>query len=296
MVVSGAAFIAVDWGTTNRRAYAIGAGGAVIDTVRDERGVLAVPRAAFAAEVAALRARFGDVPVLCAGMIGSTRGWVDVPYLSCPARLGDLAAALHWVEPGRTAIVPGLSLELDDRVDVMRGEEVQLLGAVAIGMVPGDALLCQPGTHCKWARMRGGAVVDFRTTMTGELFALLKAHSLLGDFLQGPVGDENAFAEGLAMARAGTLLSSLFRERAAVVLGRRDPASVAARVSGLLIGTDVGEQRLAKGERVHIPADAVLGHLYAAAVRGAAGEPVVLDSHAAFVAGINAIWEAASER
>lgn len=291
MVVNGPAFIAIDWGTTNRRAYAITADGAVIETVRDDRGVLAVPREAFAREVAEIRARLGDLPVLCAGMVGSTRGWVDVPYRACPAGLPALAEGLVWVEPGRTAIVPGLSVNAEGRGDVMRGEEVQLLGAVAAGLAPADALLCQPGTHCKWARVHGGSVTDFRTAMTGEMFALLKGHSLLGDFLKGAVVDGPAFREGLALAQESRLLSNLFGERAAVVLGRRGVDEVAARVSGLLIGTDVCEQGLAAEEEVHILADAALGELYAAAMTAAGGKPLLLDSHAAFAAGITAIWK-----
>ena len=291
MVVNDPAFIAIDWGTTNRRAYAITADGAVIETVRDDRGVLAVPREAFAREVAEIRARLGDLPVLCAGMVGSTRGWVDVPYRACPAGLRALAEGLVWVEPGRTAIVPGLSVNAEGRGDVMRGEEVQLLGAVAAGLAPADALLCQPGTHCKWARVHGGSVTDFRTAMTGEMFALLKGHSLLGDFLKGAVVDGPAFREGLALAQESRLLSNLFGERAAVVLGRRGVDEVAARVSGLLIGTDVREQGLAAEEEVHILADAALGELYAAATTAAGGKPLLLDSHAAFAAGITAIWK-----
>lgn len=292
MVVSVPAFIAIDWGTTNRRAYAIAADGAVIDTIRDDKGVLAVPRDAFAGEVAAIRARLGDLPILCAGMVGSTRGWVDVPYRECPADLAALADRLVWVEPERTAIVPGLSMIADGRSDVMRGEEVQLLGAVAAGLAPADALLCQPGTHCKWARVRGGSVTGFRTAMTGEMFALLKAHSLLGDFLTGAVADGPAFREGLALAQDDRLLSNLFGERAGVVLGRRDVGETAARVSGLLIGTDVREQALVAGEKVYVLADPALGDLYAAAVTVAGGSPVLLDSHAAFAAGITAIWKA----
>jgi 2-dehydro-3-deoxygalactonokinase len=291
MVVNPPIFIAIDWGTTNRRVYAIAADGAVVETARDEKGVLALAREAFAAEVAGIRAAMGDLPVLCAGMVGSTRGWVDVPYLACPADLRALAEGVVWVEPGRTAIIPGLSVSNEGRADVMRGEEVQLLGAVAAGLAPADALLCQPGTHCKWARIRDGRVDDFRTAMTGEIFALLKSHSLLGDFLGGTVTPGPAFRDGLALAKDRRLLSNLFGERASVVLGYRTAQEVAARVSGLLIGTDVMEQQFSQGEGVYVLADVALGELYSAAVSGCGGAPVLLDSHKAFVAGITAIWK-----
>lgn len=286
------AFLAIDWGTTNRRVYAIDADGAVIATERDDRGVLAIAPGQFASELAGIRQRFGDRPVLCAGMVGSVRGWVDVPYLPCPADLGALARTLHWVEP-RTAIVPGLSIVDGGRGDVMRGEEVQLLGSVPAGLAPSDALLCQPGTHCKWAWIADGRVDRFRTTITGEMFALLRAHSLLADFLKGEVADGAAFREGVAAAGDATLLTRLFGVRADGLLGLRAREDSAAFVSGLLIGSDVREQALAPGQAVHVLADPALGSLYATAISLAGGRAVRVDSQAAFVAGITALWRMA---
>ena len=115
------AYIAVDWGTTNRRAYLIDAGGAVLDTVRDDRGVLAIERSDYPREVAALRERLGALPVIAAGMIGSTRGWVDAPYVPAPADLAALVAARADVPGEDVAIVPGVCLT-GARSDVMRGE------------------------------------------------------------------------------------------------------------------------------------------------------------------------------
>ncbi|AUW57710.1 2-oxo-3-deoxygalactonate kinase [Sphingobium sp. SCG-1] len=290
MVVSDPAFIAIDWGTTNRRAYAIGNDGTVIETIRDNKGVLSVLREDFARELAAIRTQLGDVPVLCAGMVGSTRGWTEAPYAPCPAGIDALVEGLVWVERGRTAIVPGVASHVG-RGDVMRGEEVQLLGAVAAGLAPADALLCQPGTHCKWARMREGRIADFRTAMTGEIFSLLRQHSLLGDFLQDDVVDGPLFRDGLALAVENRLLSDLFGERAAVVLQLRDATDVASRVSGLLIGSDVREQAIRPEEAVYILADPLLGQLYATAIAAAEGRPVMVDSHTAFLAGITAIWD-----
>ncbi|TPG43464.1 2-dehydro-3-deoxygalactonokinase [Sphingomonas koreensis] len=294
--MSTADFIAVDWGTTNRRAYLIDRDGTVLATERDDRGVLAIAAGGFAQEAAAIRNRLGDLPMLCAGMVGSVRGWIDAAYLPCPVDETALAAALGWVEPGRTAIVPGVSVAEEERSDVMRGEEVQLLGALAAGLAPSDALLCQPGTHCKWARMEHGRIARFRTTMTGEIFALLKKHSLLADFLGGPVSDGPAFRTGLAAARNGALLGDLFGQRAGVLLGRIDRADVVAHVSGLLIGNDVREQAIAPGETVYLLADPALGPLYAAAIEVAGGAVVLIDSHAAFVAGVTRIWRLYHDR
>ncbi len=285
------AFIAVDWGTTNRRAYRI-EDGIVVVTERDGLGVTSVPREKFSDEIAGLRSRLGDLPMLCAGMVGSVRGWVDVPYLPCPADLAKLASALHWVDQ-RTAIVPGLSHGTPRRADVMRGEEVQLLGAVVGGHVPLDAMLCQPGTHCKWARIDRGTISGFHTAMTGEIFALLRRESLLADFLTGAVADGPAFADGVAAAQDATLLGDLFGARASVLLGRRSANDTASYVSGLLIGSDVREQRLQPGEAVHLLADPILGGLYTSAITACGALALPIDSHAAFVAGITQIWSLA---
>ncbi len=138
-------FIAVDWGTTNRRAYVIDKG-EVVASEQDDAGVLSVPAGGFPASVADLRARHGGLPMLLAGMVGSNRGWHDAGYVAAPAGIAELAGNLVSPVEG-VAIVPGVCRDSGGRQDVMRGEEVQLLGAVAAGLAPADALLCQPGTH-----------------------------------------------------------------------------------------------------------------------------------------------------
>lgn len=282
------AFIAVDWGTTNRRAYRI-EGGIVSDTWRDDRGVKAMAGQGYEAEVASIRERLGDLPILMAGMVGSTIGWREAPYASLPAGLPALAASLLTIDE-RTAIVPGLSLNDGNRADVMRGEEVQLLGAVAAGLAPADALLCQPGTHCKWVRMVRGEVAHFATAMTGELFALLKDHSILAGQLSGEVAPRSAFRAGVRRGVEGDLATALFGIRAASVLGTLSPEDAPSRASGILIGADVAAQ-VGSGDVVHILADPALGALYASAIDTLGGAPTLVDSHAAFVAGIVAIQE-----
>jgi len=184
-------FLAIDWGTTNRRVFLV-EGGQVVRTERDDRGVTSVSD--FAAEAAGIRERFGDRPMLMAGMVGSNIGWQAAPYVPAPAGIEDLAANLLRIGD-RTAIVPGVSVT--GPADVMRGEEVQLLGAVAAGLVPGDALLAQPGTHCKWALMEGGRIAGFTTAMTGELFALLRKYGLLSSQLTDEVTLGQAFLDGV---------------------------------------------------------------------------------------------------
>lgn len=289
------ATLAVDWGSTNRRVFVLAADGTVLDTAQDDRGILAMGGSGFAAETAAMRARWGDLPMLCAGMVGSNRGWVDAGYVAAPASLGKIAAAVHWVEPGRTAIVPGVSRDEGGRADIMRGEEVQLLGAAAAGLVSPDAWLCQPGTHAKWARLEDGALTDFTTAMTGEIFAQLGRGGLLADGLDGEVRDGAAFRQGVQVARGGDLLAKLFGARASMVLGKRDRADQASYVSGLLIGSDcdarlAGDLDPARAEGVDVLASPALGNLYLAALDELGCKARLVDSHTAFLAGITQIW------
>lgn len=278
------AFLAVDWGTTNRRVFRI-EDGEVVRTERDDRGVTSVQD--FPAEAAGIRARFGDLPMLMAGMVGSNIGWQAAPYVPAPAGVAEIAAGLLRLDE-RTAIVPGVSVT--GPADVMRGEEVQLLGAVEAGLVPRDALLAQPGTHCKWAEMQDGRIAAFTTAMTGELFALLRRHGLLAAQLGHDVVLGQAFLDGVEEGRKRDLAASLFGIRAAKMLGVRDDRDAASFASGLLIGADVAARLAASGhDTVHILADPVLGGLYAAAVDAHGRRAHIVDSHAAFVAGIIAI-------
>ncbi|WP_315760265.1 2-dehydro-3-deoxygalactonokinase [Sphingomonas sp. Y38-1Y] len=281
------AFLAIDWGTTNRRVFRI-EHGVVVATERDDRGASSLSPADYPEEVAGIRARMGDLPVLMAGMVGSTIGWREAPYVAAPAGLGDLAASLERIDD-RTAIVPGVAVRDAANPDVMRGEEVQLLGAVEAGMVPPDALLCQPGTHCKWVRMVNGRIAGFDTAMTGELFAMLRLHGILAPQLKAPVTDGEPFREGVRRGADRDLAAALFKIRAAKVLGYRDDADAASYASGLLIGADVATRL--DGTPVAILADAALGSLYAAAMETLGGTSTLVDSHQAFVAGIIRIRE-----
>ena len=284
MVVSP--FIALDWGTTNRRAYRL-EDGRIAATVKSPKGVLAMAADDYPAELAAIRAELGDLPVLMAGMVGSTIGWRVAPYVAVPADIADIAAHLTWIDD-RTAIVPGLSFTDGHHGDVMRGEEVQLLGAALAGQVPPDSLLCQPGTHCKWVELIDGRVTAFTTAMTGELFALLKAGGVLAPQLAAPVTASDAFREGVREGAKRDLAASLFGIRAAHVLGLRNEADAASYASGVLIGSDVAA-RIGDGRDVHLVADGDLTTLYATAIGTLGGRAIVSGCEDAFIAGITHI-------
>lgn len=282
------AFIAIDWGTTNRRVYLI-EDERVVRSSRDDMGVLAMAGSNYEMTLVDIRVEFGDLPVLMAGMVGSTIGWKDAGYVCVPAAIPELAGSLCWIDH-QTAIVPGLAIDDGVRTDVMRGEEVQLLGAIAAGLVAADAWLCQPGTHCKWAEMESGLIARFVTAMSGELFALLRQHGVLSRQLSATVSDGAAFAKGVTEGAKRDVSASLFSVRSLGVLGKLSDEDASSYASGIMIGSDVAARLDEIGKQpIYILADAELGGLYLRAVTLLGGTAILIDSHAAFVAGITAI-------
>lgn len=231
--------LGIDWGTSNRRAYLVGRDGKCLARHADDQGMLAVG-GDFAGSLARLRAQMGvdpEVPVVMSGMVGSASGWQEVPYLDTKVPLTGLPDHLAPV-PGHPGcfIVPGYCAR-DGAVDVMRGEETQLLGAVGRGLLDGWVVL--PGTHSKWVYLRGGKVDQLVTYMTGELFSMLAAGGTLAALMAGGADDEGAFAAGLQEARrARPLSNALFGVRARVVSKTMAAAQARSFVSGLLIGTE----------------------------------------------------------
>ncbi len=174
-------------------------------------------------------------------------------------RLSELARRLHWIERGRIALVPGLSTESAGEAggegggvpDVMRGEEVQILGALRLTGLT-DGLFVLPGTHNKWATVHAGRVTGFRTCMTGEVYGLLAQHSILARTLEADAPlDEAAFRDGLARAGNGQgLLHNLFGVRALALFDRLTPAASPSYLSGVLIGEELRTQPLAEVREV----------------------------------------------
>lgn len=286
-------FIAVDWGTTNRRGYLIGPDGRMTAECEDDQGILSIPAGGFPNAVRELREQLGDLPLLMAGMIGSNRGWVEAPYAPCPAGLPELAAALQWVEPERIAIVPGVCFASGDTADVMRGEEVQILGAFGEAMIPPDALICHPGTHNKWIRLADGRISAFRTVMTGEMFNLLKEHSILADLLAQTAAADESFEAGVRRGLEETVLTAeLFSIRARVLLGKAPREEAASFTSGLLIGTDIrAGLRSAPEDEIVVMGRPELTRLYAAALALDGREAREVDGEEAFLAGARHLAE-----
>jgi len=245
--MSEAVFIAGDWGTSRLRLYLCDAGGNVLARGEGEGASVPDCAARFAAAVAPWDKAHGILPAILGGMVGSTIGWREVPYLKCPARPSAIAAAaLRFDVDGRgIAILPGLTCRgKTGAPDVMRGEETQILGALRLhpNLAKGRHLLCMPGTHAKWVLAADGAVTQFQTALSGELFELLRRHSVLARD-SGDVDPQSpAFALGLDFARQNRkadLLYLLFSARSRVVTGEMAKTDAASYLSGLILGKDI---------------------------------------------------------
>ena len=235
-------FIALDWGTTSFRAYRVSASGRVLDTVSAPGGILAVKDGAFEA---ALEAHIGawdpDLPVMAAGMITSRQGWIELPYLPCPASAADLARALHMhttASGRRIAFATGLSYRAPNGMpDVMRSEETQVFGSLDLGLNH----FVTPGTHSKWITTKGEAITRYKTYVTGEVFAALKDHTILGRLMKPGPEDEEAFAMGVraALDDPAGFLHRIFSARSLGLFGELAPEAISSYLSGQVIGTEV---------------------------------------------------------
>ncbi|MGD8789897.1 MAG: 2-dehydro-3-deoxygalactonokinase [Burkholderiales bacterium] len=242
--------LAIDWGTSSLRIYRLDASGQVVDTRHCARGILQVADAAFASVLQDEAADWLDAHgthIVMSGMIGSRQGWTEVAYVPCPASLPEIAAAMASVQwqsdmgkDYRARIAPGLSCRDDSGVnDVMRGEEVQILG-VLDELGPGEHVVCLPGTHSKWANVSDDRIMSFRTYMSGEVFAVLKQHSILGRTMAGDDFDEGTFLRGVTRAAdAGGMLHHLFGVRAEVLAGKLAEEQSASYLSGIIIGHEL---------------------------------------------------------
>ncbi len=247
--------IAIDWGTSSLRGARLDARGQPIDERQFPRGILTVPAGQFP-EV--FNECFGDwmhqsPEALCllSGMVGSRQGWKEAAYCPCPAGFTELCEHLLWLQPGRLAIVPGLSVRHDDGLnfaqhDVMRGEEIQIFGTLALLDLQ-DATVVLPGTHSKWAQVAQGRVSGFRSFMTGEVYALLSQHSILSRTLPTDAPwHEGTFLEALRLAqRSPSVLSSIFATRTLALFETLPADRHPSFLSGLLIGEELRAMRSA---------------------------------------------------
>lgn len=239
--------IAVDWGTSSLRAYCIDDAGEVLQKIDAEEGILSVEGRAFEktleVQLRKISGMSPTTPIIAAGMITSKQGWCETPYVHCPAGAEDLARnliSLESVRLGKIWFVPGVN-QLLPEPDIMRGEESQLAGIRRNE----DVVVILPGTHSKWVEVKDQTIVQFKTFMTGELFAIVMKHSILRS-VSGNIWNDEPFKrgvhQGFSFGRNGSgLLSGLFQVRVQTILGQESEADSSSHVSGLLIGCEIAE-------------------------------------------------------
>jgi 2-dehydro-3-deoxygalactonokinase len=251
---------AVDWGTSSFRLWLLDGDGAVLARRRSDEGMLAATTAGFETVLERHLAALGveaHLPVVVCGMAGARQGWREAPYVDAPADLAQLPRLAIAVPGARrdVRILPGIAQREAARPDVMRGEETQLLGLAETGTSP--ALVCLPGTHCKWVELKDGRVEGFATFMTGELFSVIAKHSILRLAMGEDAAvraDSPAFADAVesAFAAPQEISARLFGLRAGQLLGYAQPDEAAARLSGLLIGLELAGATARLGRLGHV--------------------------------------------
>ncbi len=284
-------WIAVDWGTSNLRAWAMGAQGPLHHAESPE-GMGKLGRDEFEPALLRLIAPWlgaGVMPLVACGMVGARQGWLEATYRAVPCTPvapGDLVCAPTHDARLQVMIVPGLQQPAP--ADVMRGEETQIAGALAL-MPDFDGVLCLPGTHSKWAHVSAGEVVSFQTFMTGELFALLSQQSVLRHGMIGDGWDPAAFDQGIsdAFSRPEKIAARLFTLRAEGLLAGLAADSARARLSGLLIGSELAAAKpYWLGQRVVLIGAERLSAAYARALASQGLPSEMLDATACTLSGL----------
>ncbi len=264
--------LALDWGTSSLRAFLM-QDGRIIETRQSDHGIQHLPSPGVRGFEQAFRAIAGDwvqhrptLAVVASGMVGSAQGWLEAPYVRCPADIRMLAHHHVKVSTGLgpdLVIAPGVLFDQPGQIpDVMRGEEIQIAGALSENRQwTARCCVVLPGTHSKWVLVEDGRSLRFSTYMTGELFAVLCQHSILGRLLPedrktaAKAGSE-AFEFGLAEARrgrAGDLTHQMFATRTLGLTGRLPPDALADYLSGLLIGNELVSGLAGIGEQASMP-------------------------------------------
>ena len=295
------ALIGIDWGTTQLRGFRLDDAGQVLERRETGSGISTIQNGAF---YAALQSLIGDwqnldrsIPILMCGMIGSRQGWREVPYVPCPAQLSDFVRGGTQIETGcgRAYLIGGLTCTDDAGLhDVMRGEEMQILG---VAPAQDRHLAIAPGTHSKWAVIDNGRIESFRTYMTGEAFALLRKHSSLGWMMRDAADDAfdgTEFRNGVERGLDDTeLLRILFSVRTRGLFENLDAGASASYLSGLLIGSEIAAGlRHGNTGSVTVIAAPTLGKLYGIAL-GIAGVANIVHSGTdeAVTQGLWQLWQ-----
>lgn len=265
-----AEWIAVDWGTSRLRAWAMQGANALAEA-QSPSGMSGLTRDGYEPALMQLVQDWlgpDTTPVVACGMVGAKQGWTEAPYQTIPCKPLSGSQVSPVVNDPRLDVHILAGVKSEKPADVMRGEETQIAGFLALN--PGwDGVICLPGTHTKWAHVSAGEIVSFQTFMTGEIFNLLGNHSVLRHSVGGTGWDDDAFAEALndSRSRPERLAASLFALRAEDLLHNLPAATARARLSGLLIGAElIAARRYWLGQNVAIIGADATSKPYAAAL------------------------------
>lgn len=298
-------FVAIDWGSTNFRAYRVDAIGGVIDRLESPLSIATMSKDEIRDTVDGVVDRWPNESesLYCCGMVGSSVGWQEVPYVDCPTRPQELVAKVPTIEIGanKLHISPGLACISTFGVpDVMRGEELQYLGVLSLNrqLQIKLGLVCMPGTHTKWMPLDRGAVASFSTSMVGDIYNAVSKNGLLRNHIQNEARQSSAFLDGVNYGRKGGALSRLlFSVRSRVVTAELPNADAASYASGIMIGNDVADAleayaKFAEDCPIVLVGEPELCGLYKLAIETCGGTAVVFDAEDACVQGFHVIRSA----
>jgi 2-dehydro-3-deoxygalactonokinase len=292
-------WIAVDWGTTHLRAWAM-QGGTVVAQAHSDAGMAKLERDQFEQALLDLVEDWlgpQETPVIACGMVGARQGWVEAPYSSVPCKPDQSVQAIATCKDKRlqVRVIPGLKQEKP--ADVMRGEETQISGFLSLN-ADWDGVICLPGTHSKWVHVSAGEVVSFQTFMTGEQFDLLAGSSVLRHSIDMSGWDKAAFEDALSdsISRPERLAANLFNLRARDLLNAQPKDIAHARLSGLLIGAELAAARpFWLGQQVAIVGANELSQIYADALAAQGVPAIVADGARMTLAGLQAAHRLSKE-
>lgn len=286
-------WIAVDWGTSNMRAWAMSASGTVLDEVRSDRGMGSLKPAEFEQALRDAIAPWDHkgAPMIACGMVGAKQGWMEAPYAAVPCA----ATPEGFTKPdaGDLDVYIIAGLKQADPADVMRGEETQIAGFLSMNK-NWDGVICLPGTHTKWAHISADEVVSFQTYMTGDLFAAISGNTVLKHSVNSDDWDNDAFDGGVAdaMARPERLAARLFSLRAEGLLNGMQNGTAKARLSGLLIGAELaGAKPYWLGQQVAVIGAGGVCSLYVRALAAQSAPATQVKGDAITLAGLTAAFK-----
>jgi 2-dehydro-3-deoxygalactonokinase len=291
-------WIAVDWGTSNLRAWGIDSDGQVVAEASSDKGMGKLDRAGFESALLELVGAWlppeRQVLVIACGMVGARQGWIEVPYRQAPCRpiFSDLIGTPETRDPRlKVKVLAGIK-QTEPGPDVMRGEETQIAGFLSQNR-GFEGTLCLPGTHTKWVRISAGEIVHFKTFMTGELFNLLATQSVLRHSLGGAGWDKAEFAKAVAVmaSESNRFAERLFSIRAESLVSGLEPATAKARLSGTLIGTELASARdYWQEQNLTIVGNGPQAETYAEALLALGQSPRIIDATHVTLAGLKSAY------